>query len=76
VTQLVLVASQKEQGDNLSPIDRLNAKADRIAQSGENLKKIVEAAEPLCASLGDAQKHKSSRLDVCWCPSADALRWR
>ena len=39
-------------------MDRLNAKADRVAQSGANLKKIVEAAKPLHATLDDAQKHK------------------
>ena len=53
-----VVALQKEQGDNLSPMDRLNAKAERIAQSAANLKKIVEAAKPLYASLDDAQKRK------------------
>jgi|SRR5271169_1749292 len=53
-----VVALQKEQGDNLSPMDRLNAKAERIAQSAANLKKIVEAATPLYASLNDAQKPK------------------
>ena len=39
-------------------MDRLTAKADRIAQSRANLEKIVEAAKPLYSSLGDAQKHK------------------
>ena len=53
-----LVALQKEQGDNLSPMDRLTAKADRIAESRANLEKIVEAAKPLYATLDDAQKHK------------------
>jgi zinc resistance-associated protein len=53
-----LVALQKEQGDNLSPMDRLNAKADHVAQSAAILQKIVEAAKPLYASLDDAQKHK------------------
>jgi hypothetical protein len=53
-----LVALQKEQGDNLSPMDRLTATAERVAQSAANLKKMVEAAEPLYASLDDAQKHK------------------
>jgi hypothetical protein len=63
-----LIALQKEQGDNLSPMDRLNAKADRVAQSGANLKKIVEAAKPLHATLDDAQKHKFitlGRMLVC-----------
>ena len=53
-----VVALQKEQGDNLSPMDRLTAKADRIAESRANLEKMVEAAKPLYASLGDEQKHK------------------
>jgi hypothetical protein len=53
-----VVALQKEQGDNLSPMDRLTAKADRLAQSGANLEKIVAAAEPLYAALDDTQKHK------------------
>ena len=53
-----LLALQKEQSDNLSPMDRLTAKADRLTQSRANLEKIVEAAKPLYASLGDEQKHK------------------
>ncbi len=59
-----VVALQKEQGDNLSPMDRLNATADRLAQSAANLKKIVEAANPLYASLDDAQKHKFITLSL------------
>ena len=53
-----LLALQKEQSDNLSPMDRLTAKADRLAESRANLEKIVESAKPLYASLGDEQKHK------------------
>jgi hypothetical protein len=53
-----VLALQKEQGDNLSPMDRLNATAERVAQGAANLKQIVEAAEPLYATLDDAQKHK------------------
>lgn len=52
-----LIALQKEQGGNLSPMDRLNAKAERLAQSKEGLEKIVDAARPLYASLNEAQKH-------------------
>ena len=33
-------------------MDRLTAKADRLTRSRANLKKIVEAAKPLYASLG------------------------
>ncbi len=53
-----VLALQKEQSGNLSPMDRLNATADRVAQSAANLKEMVEAAKPLYASLDDAQKHK------------------
>ena len=53
-----LLDLQKEQSDNLSPMDRLTAKADRLTRSRANLEKIVEAAKPLYASLGDEQKHK------------------
>jgi Spy/CpxP family protein refolding chaperone len=53
-----LLDLQKEQSDNLSPMDRLTAKADRLTRSRANLEKIVEAAKPLYASLADEQKHK------------------
>jgi hypothetical protein len=45
------VALQKEQGSSLSPMDRLSAKAERLAQGQANLDKIVEAAKPLYTSL-------------------------
>ena len=51
-------ALQKEQSGNLSPMDRLNAAADRVAESTANLERIVKAAKPLYATLDDAQKHK------------------
>jgi LTXXQ motif family protein len=53
-----VVALQKEQGPNLSPMDRNLAKADRLAQGQANLETMVEAARPLYASLSDEQKHK------------------
>jgi LTXXQ motif family protein len=52
------IALQKEQSSSLTPMDRLNAKAERLAESQAGLEKIVEAAEPLYLSLDDAQKHK------------------
>ena len=69
-----VVALQKEQGDNLSPMDRLTAKADRLAQSAANLEKIVEAAKPLYATLDDAQKHKFITLGRTSGARARALR--
>ena len=53
-----VLALQKEQSSSLSPMDRNSAKADRFAQGQADLKKIVEAAKPLFASLDGAQKHK------------------
>jgi hypothetical protein len=53
-----VLALQKEQSDSLSPMDRLNATAERVAQSTANLKKLAEAAKPLYETLDDAQKHK------------------
>jgi hypothetical protein len=53
-----LIALQKEQSSGLSPMDRLNAKAERLAESQAGLDKIVEAAKPLYLSLDDTQKHK------------------
>ena len=51
-----LLALQKEQGNNLSPMDRLTAKAERLAQSKASLHKMVETAKPLYASLNEGQK--------------------
>jgi zinc resistance-associated protein len=53
-----VLALQKEQSDNLSPMDRNLAKADRIGQGQANLEKIVEAAKPLYASLDNAHKQR------------------
>jgi zinc resistance-associated protein len=53
-----VLALQKEQGGNLSPMDRNLAKANRIGQGQANLEKIVEAAKPLYASLDETHKHK------------------
>src|SRR5271154_1978849 len=52
-----LVALQKEQSNNLSPMDRLNAKAERLTQGTANLETIVKAAKPFYASLDETQKH-------------------
>jgi len=70
-----LVALQEEQGDNLSPMDRLNATADRLAQSAAILQKTRRPSPCTRASMM-RRNTNSSRLDACWCPSAGALRWR
>ena len=66
-----VVALQKEQGNNLSPMDRLNAKAERLTQGTANLETIVEAAKPLYASLNETQKHD---VHHAW-PHAGARAW-
>jgi hypothetical protein len=53
-----VVALQKEQSGNLSPMDRNLAKADRIAQGQATIEAMVDAAKPLYASLDETQKHK------------------
>lgn len=53
-----VLALQKEQGGNLSPMDLNLAKAERLAESQANLEKMIEAAKPLYGSLDDTQKHK------------------
>lgn len=53
-----VLALQKEQDSNLSPMDRNAAKAERYEQSQAALQQIVEAAKPLYTSLDAAQKHK------------------
>jgi hypothetical protein len=53
-----VLALQKEQSDNLSPMDRNLAKADRFAGTQASLEKMIEAAKPLYANLDDAQRHK------------------
>jgi hypothetical protein len=51
-----------EQGEQMSPIDRLDAMAERLSQGATDIKKIAAAARPLYASLDDSQKHKFGML--------------
>jgi hypothetical protein len=53
-----VLALQKEQDPNLSPMDRNTAKAERYEQGQAALGQIVEAAKPLFANLNAAQKQK------------------
>ena len=46
----------------MSPIDRLDAMADRLSQGAANIKKIADAAKPLYDSLDNSQKHKFGML--------------
>ena len=51
-----------EQGERMSPIDHLEAMADRLSQGAADIKKIADAAKPLYASLDNSQKHKFGML--------------
>jgi hypothetical protein len=53
-------------------MDRLNAKAERLAESQGGLERIVEAAKPLYLSLDDTQKHSLLHLYARWCLSVGA----
>ena len=66
-----------EQGDRMSPIDHLDAMADRLSQAAEDIKKIAAAARPLYASLDDSQKHKFGMLGRMLMPehAGDASGW-
>jgi LTXXQ motif family protein len=52
----------RAEGERMSPIDRLDAMADRLSQGAANVKTIADAAKPLYASLDESQKHKFSTL--------------
>jgi hypothetical protein len=41
-----------KEGEQMSPIDYLEAMADRMSQGATNIKKIADAAQPLYDSLG------------------------
>jgi len=49
-------------GQTLSPIDRLEAMGQRMTEHGAAIKKVADAAEPLYASLDDAQKRRFALL--------------
>jgi hypothetical protein len=52
----------RAQGERMSPIDHLDAMADRLSQGAANIKKIADAAKPLYDSLDESQKHKFGML--------------
>jgi len=52
----------RSQGERMSPIDHLEAMADRLSQGAANIKKIADAAKPLYDSLDESQKHKFGML--------------
>ena len=45
-----------EEGEAMSPVDRLDRMASRLTQAGAALQKVADAAKPLYASLDNSQK--------------------
>ena len=52
----------RSQGERLSPVDHLEAMADRLSQGATNIKKIADAAKPLYDGLDESQKHRFGML--------------
>ena len=52
----------RSQGERLSPVDHLEAMADRLSQGATNIKKIADAAKPLYDGLDESQKYKFGML--------------
>ncbi len=50
------MGEDEEEGEAASPVDRLEALADRMSEGAAAIKKIADAAKPLYASLDDTQK--------------------
>jgi hypothetical protein len=50
------------QGERMSPVDHLEAMANRLSQGAANIKKIADAARPLYDALDESQKHKFGML--------------
>jgi hypothetical protein len=46
----------RERSERMSPIDHLDAIADRLSRGADDVRKIAGAAKPLYASLDDSQK--------------------
>jgi len=52
----------REQDEHMSPVDHLEAMADRLSQGAADVKKIADAAKPLYAALDASQKEKFGML--------------
>jgi hypothetical protein len=63
-----------------SPIDRLDAVADRLSKAAANVKAVADAARPLYASLDETQKHEFVTLGHMLMPErtrfAETMRHR
>jgi hypothetical protein len=63
----------REQGERMSPVDHLEAMANRLSQGATNVKKIADAAKPLYDSLDASQKHKFGMLGRMLMPERSKL---
>jgi hypothetical protein len=63
----------REQGARMSPIDHLQAIADRLSRGAEDIKKIADAAKPLYAGLDDSQKRRFAVLGRLLTPERGAM---
>lgn len=52
----------RDQDEQMSPVDHLEAIADRLSQGAADVKKIADAAKPLYAALDASQKEKFGML--------------
>ncbi len=55
-------AAANDADEKLSPVDRLDALAQRLSDAAASVKKISEAAKPLYSSLDPTQKHEFAAL--------------
>jgi hypothetical protein len=57
-----MMQAARERGERMSPIDHLEAMADRLSRGAADVRKIADAAKPLYAGLDDSQKHRFGML--------------
>ncbi len=57
-----MMAKMQTQGRPADPVEGMRRMADAASTRGEMMKKIVDAAQPLYASLGDDQKRRLTML--------------
>jgi hypothetical protein len=62
IDAMVQTTRMRAEGERVSPIDHLEAMADRLSQGAANIKKIADAAKPLYDVLDESQKHKFGML--------------
>ena len=55
----------RAQGEPMSPVDHLEAVADRLSQGATDIKKIADAAKPLYTSLDEFRSISLACLDAC-----------